>query len=330
LTVRVLVVLMLVVATAHAQPSAPTTPAVPAAPTTPAVPAAPTPAPGPSAPAQGPPPPPDAPPTTPAMVAFEEGRALLDAGDYTAACAKFTVSITADPDAPGTLLNLGLCNEKLGKTATALGWYRRAQFRSAEAKMNEYETAAKEHAVVLAAKVPTLHIETAPDAIVKLDDRQLDGVERARVELDPGTHVIEVRTRGAPAHESERRTITIKDGEKQSLDVRPPVPTRYFVIDRGVTQRRYAYLAFGGGAALYVASATLSLVGKSKYDATDHPDTYQHWRNVVRFGGSSLFIAGSAAIAAGVYLYVKAPRAERVIAPTIEPDQLGVAYAGSF
>jgi hypothetical protein len=31
-----------------------------------------------------------------------------------------------------------------------------------------------------------------------------------------------------------------------------------------------------------------------------------------------------------VYLYVKAPHAERVLAPTIGSDQLGVAYAGSF
>jgi hypothetical protein len=316
-TVRVLAVLMVVATAAHAQPADPATP--PAQPTDPATPPA---QPAPPAPAQ---------PTTPATIAFQEGRELLDAGKYVEACAKFTTSITLDPDAEGTLLNLGLCNEKLGKTATALGWYRRAQFRSAEAQMNQYEVVAKEHAVVLAAKVPTLHIKTVRGAIVTLDDRELSEIERARVEVDPGSHVLELKMRAdAPASERERRTITIRDGEKQSLELRPPTKKRYVIVDPGVTQRRWAYVAAGTGGALYVASATVSLIGKRRYDATEHPETYQYWRNVVRFGGTSLFVAGSAAIATGVYLFVKAPRAERIIAPTIGNDQLGVAIAGSF
>ncbi|HEY5921317.1 MAG TPA: hypothetical protein VIV11_06585 [Kofleriaceae bacterium] len=261
---------------------------------------------------------------TPATVLFQDGRALVEAGKFEEACAKFTASIQLDPDAEGTLLNLGLCNEKLGKTATALGWYRKAQFRSAEAGMTDYEQAAKQQTIVLAAKVPTLRIEAPHGAKVLLDGSEISDVERARVELDPGTHVIEVA--------GERFEITVREGDNKAIDVRPPPPKRFVILDRGSKQRRNAYLLAGGGGALWIASATLSLIGKSKYDATDHPEQYQRWQNITRFGGTSLFLAGTAAIAGGVYLYVKAPKAERIeqVAPIVGPDQLGVAVAGSF
>src|SRR5262245_38878261 len=65
---------------------------------------------------------------------FEEGRKLLNAEDPAGACEKFNEAIKLDPDAPGTMLNLGLCNEKLQKYRTALYWFRKAQARAAEAK----------------------------------------------------------------------------------------------------------------------------------------------------------------------------------------------------
>jgi len=291
--VRAVVLLLLLVSAAHAQP------------------------------VETPPQAPATPEPTPAVAAFQEGRTLLEAGRFADACAKFMVSIEADPEAPGTLLNLGLCNEMLGKIATALVWYRKAQFRAAETQMTDYEKVAKQHAFALAAKVPTLQIDAAPGASVVLDGEPVAEHDRARIEVDAGEHVIELGR--------ERRTITVKDGDKQTIDLRPPPPKQYVVSDRGVTQRRYAYVAAGTGVAFWAASATLTLVAKSKYDATDHPDTYLHWQNVARFGGTSLFVVGSAAIATGVYLYVKAPGKEHVqVTPIVDTNQMGVAVAGSF
>jgi tetratricopeptide (TPR) repeat protein len=86
------------------------------------------------------PPPAEAPAErTPAEQLFEEGRLLLDEGKPGEACAKFEASIKLSPDAPGTLLNLGLCNMRLAKTATALYWFRKAQFRAAETGMTDYD-----------------------------------------------------------------------------------------------------------------------------------------------------------------------------------------------
>ena len=269
---------------------------------------------------------PEAPPQeqTPAVTAFKAGRELLDAGKFEAACAKFTESLKLDPDAPGTLLNLGLCNEMSGKPATALRWYRKVQFRSAEAQMSDVEEAAKQRAVVLAARVPTLRIDAPAGLRVSVDGVTLSELEFGRVELDPGTHVVQAG--------DDRRELTVKEGDKQQLTFVAAVQKKFVVVDRGAKQRRTAYYVIGAGGALYLASATLSVIGKSRYDATDHPETYQRWQNIVRYGGSSLFLAGSAAVAGGLYLYFKAPKRERIeqVAPIVTRDQLGVAVVGSF
>ena len=56
--------------------------------------------------------------TTEADALFDEGLKAMDAGDHAAACAKFGESQRLDP-AAGTLLHLGNCYEKVGKTASA-------------------------------------------------------------------------------------------------------------------------------------------------------------------------------------------------------------------
>jgi hypothetical protein len=280
-------------------------------------------------PADTPPPPETAPPetapATPAQLAFREGRELLEAGKDAEACAKFEESLKADPDAPGTMLNLGLCNEHLGKIATALRWFRKAQFRSAETGMVDYETAAKTETVKLAARVPRLRIVNKPaGAEVLLDGQAVGELDLARVEVDPGSHRIEV-TKQPP------REIRIEEKEDRTLDLTPPPPKQFVTVDRGATQRRNAYLLAGGGALFWGGSLTLSLAGKSKYDASDHPDTWRTWQRIVRWGGTSMFLVGSAAIGTAVYMYVKAPRKERIeVTPAIDREQVGVAIHAAF
>src|SRR5262245_8870421 len=56
---------------------------------------------------------------------FADGRRLVGAGDYAAACPKFAASQKLDPGV-GTALNLADCYERMGRWASA--W---AEFRSA-------------------------------------------------------------------------------------------------------------------------------------------------------------------------------------------------------
>jgi hypothetical protein len=288
----------------------------------------------------------ETPPLTPAELAFQQGRAQLEAGEFAAACASFETSLKADPNAPGTLLNLGLCNERLGKTATALGWFRRAQFRSAETGMTDYEEAAKTETFSLAVRVPTLKITfanpPAPGGTVLLDGQQLTELDLARVEVDPNVaHVVELRIENKPTIRTE---ILLKDGEAGTAVLpvpAPPVvkpPTKTVVeIDRGRTRRFIAYGLAGAGVALWSASLVVTLDAKQKLQASEHPEDWQHFENVARWGGTSLFIGGALAIAGAGVLYFTAPGVERVerierttVAPIVARDGLGVAVHGSF
>src|SRR4051812_24565538 len=57
---------------------------------------------------------------TASQALFDEGRRLLEAGNYVEACAKLDESYRLDA-AAGTLLNLALCHEQQGRSASA--WF---------------------------------------------------------------------------------------------------------------------------------------------------------------------------------------------------------------
>ncbi|MBA3393318.1 MAG: tetratricopeptide repeat protein [Deltaproteobacteria bacterium] len=65
---------------------------------------------------------------------FVEGRRLMGAGKPAEACTQFAAAHAEDPKATGTMLNLGLCNEQIGKVATAATWFRKAQNSAARVR----------------------------------------------------------------------------------------------------------------------------------------------------------------------------------------------------
>ncbi len=279
---------------------------------------------------------PPAPAPSPAEVAFAQGRELLDAGKPAEACARFEESIKLDPDAAGTLLNLGLCSQRLGRTATALAWFRKAQFRSAETSMTDYEDVAKNSTFMLAVRVPTLRILVSAKAptgfTVFLDNKQVADIELGKVEVDPGPHAVELRS---PAATPVRVDITLNDGDKRDVTLAPPPPKVVFVdVDRGVARRRLAYIIGGAGLAMWGGSLAVSLVARSDYRSSDHPEDWQDAKHLARYGATSLFVVGAAAIAGAVVLYVKAPGTERVertaLTPVVGHDQLGLVVHGAF
>ena len=80
---------------------------------------------------------------------FSEARALLPT-DLNKACEKFEESLKFNSQAIGTLLNVALCDEKLGRVATAIAKFTEARERAKEGGMTEHLKAAEQHITELA------------------------------------------------------------------------------------------------------------------------------------------------------------------------------------
>jgi hypothetical protein len=279
----------------------------------------------------------------PAQKLFADGLALLDAHQPAEACAKFEDTLKLDPDAAGPMLNLGICNEQLDKLATALKWFRKVETRAAELHNTDAETAAKERSTALAPKVPTLKIvATAPagkPVVVTVDGKTLEEVDLGRYEVDAGHHVVVLVN-------IAKQEIDVSDGDNKTVELAPPPPPppppapkpvvqkQYTTIDRGADQRRLAYIVGGVGAGLLVADTVLLVIAKSEYDGTQLPAPRESWRNAARYGGTSMFVVGTGAIAAAAWLYFRAPGPERieqtVLAPVVDRTHVGLAFSRSF
>ena len=295
---------------------------------------------------------------------FAEGRELLvNQKDPAAACAKFELAATADPTAAGTMLNLGLCYEQLGKTHTALKWFRRAQTQASEAGLPDHEDAAKKHTADLITKVPVISIAFtgAPptDPHVRIDSEEIHADDLAHVEVDPGDHVIEVR---APHRKISRGHITVapKDpAHAEAVEVKIGLeegePT--MIVDKG-RKRRFVAIGLGATALAawtfdfffgiyesdhyHCAKDALDRGSTCKYTSATGADLTKYANDRVdalKYTGTTVFVIGAAALAAGAYLFFTAPGkvtvdqmgSERVsIVPVLGPSQVGFAVSGGF
>lgn len=108
-----------------------------------------------------------------ALALFQEGRALMQEQSHALACAKFAESQRLAP-APGTLLNLGECQRKLGKTATAWATFIEAVSAARAAGQPDREAYARARAAEFEPTLPHLTIRVTlipeiPGLIVRSD-----------------------------------------------------------------------------------------------------------------------------------------------------------------
>lgn len=289
---------------------------------------------------------------------FEQGRKLLteEPTDPEGACDKFNDAIKLDPLAPGIMLNLGLCNEKLSRYKTALYWFRKAQARAAETNppLPEYEKAAKDHTMALANQVATIKIQFAgeapPEVKVRIDGEEIKSDQYLHVEVDPGDHTL---VAGAPGKKIVTQQFTIEKESRggQTLTIEFVEGDNTTVIDRGAGRRKAALILGVSGAALWGGALGVSLWAKGHYSdyavdgklkdmlpagVSPQQATLEanKWQHRARWWGTPLFVGGAMAITGSVVMYVTAPQKERidrtVFAPTLSPDGLGFAASGSF
>lgn len=301
---------------------------------------------------------------------FGEGKKLIAAGDTEAACAKFEASLSKVRQL-GAQLALASCYEKLGHTASAWGEFRAAASAAARARDPQRKRFAEEHARALEERLSRLVIRVEPG--YRIDGLQVkrNGVEVESAELgtpvpvDPGEYAIEAL---APGWVAWTTTVTVtmpgtvevmvpalgKAPIRVEEPVAPPRPTEDAeepAAQSGKGARRTAaYAVGGGGVAVVAVSLILGSVASSRWsEAQDHCEANRCDQTGVDLADSAstmgtlstvTFIAGTAAVAAGAYLWFTSrseetpPRSPPATAlrlfPAVGPAQTGLLLQGGF
>jgi hypothetical protein len=238
---------------------------------------------------------------------FEAGVAARDRSDYAEAYKNFVRSQQLDP-APGTLLNMALCEEKLGKLASAL-----AHLEEVVRQLPEKDgrtSISRARAAALRRRVPRLVVRLEPGA--PPGTRMMrDGIPLGAsslgtpVLLDPGRHVVVVI---APGGTERRFDVVLEEGEARVLEASGPPQSR------GV-RWPIGFVLVGLGAASLTAGITtgiLVLQDKSTVQKScdlkqeictsqDGIDAAKRGR-VLSIVSTATFIAGLAGVGAGAGL----------------------------
>ena len=142
---------------------------------------------------------------------FEEGRALLRQGNVAAACPKLEESERIDPGG-GTLLNVALCHEQLGRKATAWVEFTEALGVAKKEDRPLRVEFARAHLAQLEPTLSRIVVQVprggdVPDFEVRRDGSVVASAAwGSPVPVDPGDHLIEA---SAPGKIAWRQTIQV-------------------------------------------------------------------------------------------------------------------------
>jgi len=151
---------------------------------------------------------------------FDAGLQAMKDGHYSEACPKLENSQRIDPGV-GTLLYLGDCYEKLGRTASAWATFREAESQAEASGQARRAKAAQDRIAKLEPELAYLTIEVAdatrtlPGLHIKRDGVDAGtGIIGAAVPLDPGPVKVDVT---APEHESFSVTVRLAARARQTV-----------------------------------------------------------------------------------------------------------------
>ena len=143
---------------------------------------------------------------------FQQARDLMAAEKFEEACPRFAQSQKLDAQL-GTLLNLAVCHEKMGRTASAWGEFSEAEVlakRGGETKRADF---ARTHIDGLTTKLSTVVFtvnDKTPGLTLEMAGQSIDAtIAGAPLPFDPGTHVL---TATAPGKQSWRQQVEVPVG----------------------------------------------------------------------------------------------------------------------
>jgi len=151
---------------------------------------------------------------------FDEALRAMKEGRYAEACPKLENSQRIDPGV-GTLLYLGECYEKIGRTASAWATFREAASEADAGGQTKRAKAARDRYAKLEPQLAYLTIEVAestralPGLRLRRDGADTGlGIIGSAVPADPGPSKIDVT---APDHESFSVTVRVQPGAHQTV-----------------------------------------------------------------------------------------------------------------
>lgn len=195
---------------------------------------------------------------------FTEGRRLMAAERYAEACAKFRESQRLDSGV-GTLLNLGRCYAKQGKTASAWHIYGEAAALARAAGQNNREQVARREIDALEPELSRIRIRvpagpSGANLRVTLDGRPMShdlwGIETP---IDPGDHELAA---SAPGHKAWTEHFHARVRTLQIIQI----PTLFPVRSAWTTQHTVAAVEAGVGLVAVALGGYFVLSAHSDYD----------------------------------------------------------------
>jgi len=281
---------------------------------------------------------------------FAEGKALLQS-NLLQACDKFDQSLRENPAAIGTLLNVALCDEKLGRVASAFAKFSEARDRAKEQNLPEHQRAAEDHLATLAPDVPHIAFkltEALPETTLLVDDRVIAVDQISDVAIDPGERVVVV---SAPARLPYRATIVVARAEHKTIEIPAlaksvTVRSSRRLIGKIATAAGVVVLGVGIGVGVHANSLYQQQFDSGMCTHTptgDHcgVDGQRNTEHALSLGdtGTIVGIVGGAVAVAGLVVWLTAPsstspasreRAKLSVVPQLGPSSVGVTALGQF
>jgi hypothetical protein len=295
---------------------------------------------------------------------FRDGRKLIKAGKVADGCAKLAASESIESSI-GTLLNLGDCQEKLGRTASAWAAFRKAEAQAKRAGDDDKRMVeARRRAQKLEPNLAKLMIDVRHPVDGMVVRRGNDPVDAAvfgtAVPVDPGTYKLTVE---APGHKPWTYSVTIAAKTRRDVVVPqlvtavdltvadlPPAPgPRIDVVPAPRASRTWTGtrkfavgLAVAGVGAAAGGGIYFGVRARDLQDRADErcPTNQCNDPEGLRLNDeakdsatrSNVFlIAGGAVVAVATVLwFVGAPEKEVMVAPAVGDGRVGVSLSRRF
>ena len=277
---------------------------------------------------------------------FAEGLALRDT-NLEQSCDKFRQSLAKNPQAIGTLLNVALCDEKLGRIASAVERFSEARDRAKEGNLPDYLEEAQRHIDALVPELPHVRIafaDKAPSTRVLIGDRVIpDDRLDDEIAVDPGELVIVVSAPGRVAYETK-----LMIGKRETKTIAVPALAKAVTVQS--SRRTIGIITAASGGAALATGLVLGYISNSRYDAAFESGECMNvdgerlcsaegkskTDRALTLGttGTVVSVIGGVAIGVGAYLWLFAPkeRTERKLSvvPTVSPESAGFTAIGRF